>query len=559
MFLGGPAGLFEYDADGKLLAAYRVGFELPASPLAELKVSTAAGAPELLISTHGEGLLIFDGRGFRQVRPDLPDCRTITAMLPLSTGHVLLGTAKHGLLVYDGRALAPFHPALSGLHITALAGDASDLWVGTLDRGVYYWHAGQADNFSEAEGLPDPQVLSLITTGDKTYVGTPDGIAEFTAGKLTRRLADGVFARALLSSGQTLLAGTMDEGTWEIPLAGSQRGSPRSRGEPLSTPVQQLFAGDDALYAVGRDGLYRMNPGRQGWNRVLGGESALLTDRDVSALAVDASGKLWVGYFDRGLDMVEPGLRHVEHVENDHVFCVNRIVPDARRGLVAVATANGLVMFDRAGTQRQILGRADGLIADHVTDVALSSTGMVLATAAGLTFMDSSGLRSLYAFHGLINNHVYALGVSGDRLLAGTLGGISVLDGGVIRASYTTANAALKQNWITAIVPVGEEWFVGTYGAGVQRLDAGGRFQSFPDATGPFEVNPNAMLVTAQHVFAGTLGSGLYVYSRGNGRWTQVTTGLPSANVTAIAAAGGYVYVGTDNGLVRITEQDLSF
>ena len=95
MFLGGPAGLFEYDADGKLLAAYRVGFELPASPLAELKVSTAAGAPELLISTHGEGLLIFDGRGFRQVRPDLPDCRTITAMLPLSTGHVLLGTAKH--------------------------------------------------------------------------------------------------------------------------------------------------------------------------------------------------------------------------------------------------------------------------------------------------------------------------------------------------------------------------------------------------------------------------------------------------------------------------------
>ena len=35
-----------------------------------------------------------------------------------------------------------------------------------------------------------------------------------------------------------------------------------------------------------------------------------------------------------------------------------------------VATANGLVRFDAAGSQEQVLTRADGLIADHVTDVA---------------------------------------------------------------------------------------------------------------------------------------------------------------------------------------------
>jgi len=31
--------------------------------------------------------------------------------------------------------------------------------------------------------------------------------------------------------------------------------------------------------------------------------------------------------------------------------------------------------------------------------------------------------------------------------------------------------------------------------------------------------------------------------------------GLPSANVTALALASGYLYVGTDNGLVRVQEQ----
>ena len=75
--------------------------------------------------------------------------------------------------------------------------------------------------------------------------------------------------------------------------------------------------------------------------------------------------------------------------------------------------------------------------------------------------------------------------------------------------------------------------------------------------TGPFEVNPNAMLVTERHVFAGTLGNGLYVYDRASARWSTVTEGLPSENVTALAESDGYLYVGTDNGLVRIQEEKL--
>ena len=65
------------------------------------------------------------------------------------------------------------------------------------------------------------------------------------------------------------------------------------------------------------------------------------------------------------------------------------------------------------------------------------------------------------------------------------------------------------------------------------------------------------MLVTKDHVFAGSLDRGLYVYDRRKERWTVVTDGLPSANVTALAESNGYVYVGTDNGLVRIEEKKL--
>jgi ligand-binding sensor domain-containing protein len=67
-------------------------------------------------------------------------------------------------------------------------------------------------------------------------------------------------------------------------------------------------------------------------------------------------------------------------------------------------------------------------------------------------------------------------------------------------------------------------------------------------------VNPNAMLATARAVYAGSLSGGLYVYDRATGRWSNPTAGLPSRNVTALAARGGYIYAGTDNGLVRFPE-----
>jgi len=98
---------------------------------------------------------------------------------------------------------------------------------------------------------------------------------------------------------------------------------------------------------------------------------------------------------------------------------------------------------------------------------------------------------------------------------------------------------------------------IGTYGSGVLALDSQGKFHTFQTATTSTEINPNAMLVTKDHVFAGSLDRGLYVYDREKERWTVVTDGLPSMNVTALAEGNGYIYVGTDNGLVRIEESKL--
>jgi ligand-binding sensor domain-containing protein len=124
----------------------------------------------------------------------------------------------------------------------------------------------------------------------------------------------------------------------------------------------------------------------------------------------------------------------------------------------------------------------------------------------------------------------------------------------------TLKNSGLKRNWITALLRVPQTdtqdtWFVGTYGGGVVQMDGAGHVTAMDVAD--VVINPNAMFETPQHVFAGSLDDGLLVYNRASHHWSRITAGLPSKNVTAFAENGGELYVGTDNGIVRIAETRL--
>lgn len=550
------AGLFLYDRNGRLIRAYRAGMELPGAELGPISSGGAAGSnePELFIATRGAGLLVFDGSRFRQILPDDTRIRRVTAVLVLGSGQVLLGTERQGVLVFDGRRLKAFERRLAGAHITAMAGSEGDLWIGTLQDGVFHYEAGRLDELRDA--LPDPQVLSVAVAEGAAYVGTPLGVVEFRDSRRERTVAEGFFARAVARRGDVLEVGTEDEGILDVPLdARPEHTRSTGQGSPREA-IQRLATVEGEVYAVTANAIFRYDPGFRKWTSALSAGASLMADRNVAALAL-SGGRLWIGYFDRGLDVADAGLEHAEHHESDTLFCINRIVPDAAHGRTAVATANGLVMFDSGGEPRQVLGRKDGLLADHVTDVAFRDGGMVVATPAGLSFVDRGGVRSLYVFHGLVNNHVYAVATQGAQVVAGTLGGLSVLDNDVVRANYTTANSHLTHNWITAVARLGSDWFVGTYGAGVLRLEASGEWHSFPDLKPGLVVNPNAMAASRDRIYAGTLDDGLLVFDQASGRWIHTDEGLPSRNVTAIAAGNEYVYVGTDNGLVRIAEGTL--
>ncbi|HYM08630.1 MAG TPA: two-component regulator propeller domain-containing protein, partial [Terriglobales bacterium] len=354
LYIASPAGLLEYDSNGTPLRQFLVGRELPSSPLVALAPAVLADShePELLLATAQDGVLAFNGRSFRQIYPQEPEARDITCLLPVSSGHLLIGTKKRGVLLYDGKQITPLHPTLGGLYVQALSGNESDLWVGTLSQGVLHWHAGATETFGEKEGLPDPQVQAIAAAEEKTYVGTVLGVAEFDRGRFSRVVAPGVLVTSLLPQGDNLIVGSEDQGVISVPLAG-RRASVSSSGTAELSEVRQVLDSGDAVYVLTRKALFQMRARGFGWKQVLQPGAALLSDRNVSALAVDGRGRVWVG-------TLSQGVLHW-HAGATETFGEKEGLPDPQVQPIAAAeektyvgTVLGVAEFDRGRFSRVV-------------------------------------------------------------------------------------------------------------------------------------------------------------------------------------------------------------
>ncbi len=563
LFVCGRSSLTRYGADGFPQQTWYVGAELPPFPLTSLAVRRGTGSPELWIGTGGAGVLIYDGQKLMQMLPAEPGRRKISAILPLSNGYVLLGTPKNGLYITDGKHLKLLHPQFAYTEVTALAGDEDEIWVGTRREGVWRWRAGEAIQF-KAE-LPDPQVLSLYADAGRAWAGTPLGVAEFANGQFRRPLAEGVFAQSLLARSGSLFIGTVDEGVVSVPLTAHTM-----HANLLAQPSPSLLQGENVT-ALADTGIDVLAIAGSNVTRLPSAEPVIATTDEalsaghISALLVDSRGRLWIGYFDRGLDLLGQGSSpRLRHIEDDLVFCVNRIKEDPRQDRIVVAAANGVAVFDAAAELRETFTGKNGLASSYVSDLlfqpndSASESTLLIATPAGITFVEQGSISTLSAFQGLVNNHVYTLAARDRTLLAGTLGGFSVLQNGSVSSNFTTANSSLRQNWITASAVAGNDIYLGTYGSGVIRVRRDLTFTSFKEfAKQRIEINPNAMVTTDRAIYAGTAGQGLAVLRAGEERWHFIQAGLPSLNVTALAARNGVLYVGTDNGLVSAIEREI--
>jgi ligand-binding sensor domain-containing protein len=575
LFVTSNQGLLQLDQNGREVRRYTALDGLPSNHLTAL----AKTAEALWIAVGPQGLLKFTGGQFEFFYAERASDFEVTALLAMSSGELWVGTKQRGLLVFQNDRAVEFAPTISARFITALQGDHQQAVIGTFNEGAWVYRQGILSHFRKTAGengsLLDDQVTSVAASLEAVYVGTPLGVTEIRNGKTSRNFAEGLTIRSLTTASKPVAV--TDQGLVTLNAsATAQLGQPLSAESPhrsfiqhgaASAGINSLLSFSNGWLALADTGIYSTDSLERGMWRQFGkdsygkqaagadrAEAFELSDTNISALAFDENQNLWVGYFDRGLDVFDSRGRRLMHHEDDRIFCVNHLLalPDGR---MAVSTANGLAVYN--GTQlRHFITEKQGLI--HKAVAMTHSFGGVAeswlaATAEGVSLFEGNRpIQNLFALHGLASNHVYCASSLGKRVYLGTLVGISILEEGRIAFSWNTANSGLAANWINALAVLGSKLFVGTYGGGIQSVDGDGQWTDYSEVIGRFEVNPNAMAVDGGRLYTGTLDRGVQIYDDSQGRWQQLREGLPSQNVTAFAFMSDRVLVGTDKGLVEI-------
>jgi ligand-binding sensor domain-containing protein len=531
----------------------RAGADLPGSPITALAVGTLGkeDRPQLWIATRGAGIVAYNGKQFRHLQIDLQANAKVHALSFATDGNLWLAT-DDGILIFDGTVLRRAPAPLDHGVFTHLLIAQDAVYASGGDRGLILFSGGQSKTINKEQGLPDSQILTLTSGGTLTsavdqeiLVGTPLGAAILKSGLVVKTVArDRIVGTAAYQNGWWISG--PDSGLLHVQENGSV-------SVPSSVSAEILLAMPQAILFANAQGISIWRDRRL--EMVAASLSSKLVDAHVSTLAMDDQQRLWIGYFDQGLQVLDAAGNSQLKLNDGKVFCVNKIL--SRGEKTWVATANGLAVFNESLQMIDWKTQKDGLISSHVTDLAFDNDSLIAATPAGVTWLDREP-ESIYVRQGLVNNHVYSLTTWNRSLVAGTLGGISIIKDRRPLENFTTTNSPLRSNWISALATLGRTLFVGTYGGGVSFAPSttGNNRTDWRQVEGIPQtavINPGGSATSDRAVYFGTLDQGLFQVNA-DGRAKQITDGLPSRNITAVLAHQRKIYIGSDNGLTILPE-----
>ncbi|HPQ70829.1 MAG TPA: hypothetical protein PKW95_17020 [bacterium] len=390
--------------------------------------------------------------------------------------------------------------------------------------------------------LPAPHetATALVFVDDRALIGSMNGLLAATEYGMTSLLND-IAVSAVARFGERMVLGGVH---------GELLDDAGATLAACPSAVRRLLVDGQRLLIVAADGLYQWDGAHDPTPATPNELLRPWPEGYVTALLPLPDGRVLVGTLNRGLVAFDPATATTGAARLSD-FGVNRIVADDAG--YWVATTNGLARLDDALAERRWLKLADGLPGRNIAAVLATDKGLFLAGNAGLGRLSAAGLQAIDAFHGLAGNHLYCLAAD-DRgnLLAGGLAGLSLLGGseGLTVTKIFTAAQGLPHNWINAVLRAENGWWVGTYGGGVGVLTDEGAWRGAPD-TASWSVNVNCAAALGSLTVFGTLENALAL-GRDSRRMISFAAGLPSRNVTALAVAGGTLWVGTDHGLARL-------
>lgn len=207
-------------------------------------------------------------------------------------GSIWLGTLSGGVLRWlgdgDWRAYTPADGLPRRGAESMVQDGEGNLWVGTLGFGVYRGRRHQGDwHFTREPALGDGGILAYHDGW--IWAASAGGLRRFHPRRRRREeLRQGPLSqhwiRQFAVDGAGKLWAVGNDGLFEVSAAGAVR---KSLPESIGSPFTVAPSGADGLWLGTGKGLFRYTPA--------GGAEPVGPRYGVSALGVDARGRLWVG------------------------------------------------------------------------------------------------------------------------------------------------------------------------------------------------------------------------------------------------------------------------
>ncbi len=532
--------------------------------LAENRIAgIAVVSGKVLLAHPNEGISLYSPKKIEQIRFRDDRLNHISALSSYVNG-VVLATASGDILEYDGEKFLLKHTNLlenSEAEITALLATREGVFIGTNLSGFYSLSEGQLKKEGESH-FSSSRVNALVSEGYSVYAATDRGIFK----RVRKNQFEKVYGDSpvlSMNSKTGFTAGTYFGELLEL-KEGKTPVAVKIPGE--SKPVRGIIrAGDElGLESAGsmiicfEDALLRRSADGRFYRIARSVNLKTISANYITSFDVDTEGKLWVGYFDRGIDILSADMKLLQHLENEDIHIIRHLKYDSNRRVMKAATSRGVLEI-RNDFSYDVINREDGLIHNEVSHINFTPDGELYSTAGGVTFNRSGILRSLYVFHGLGSNHVYCSANRGPLSYAGTLHGISVIKDMVVTNTYTTSDSGLPGNWVSALMVDSEgTLWAGTYGEGIARLTEENKWEPIKCPYGRLNVNNNALIMIDNYLLIGTLSNGIIIYDTGREEWSRFDDALPSSNVTAFFKKGNNILVGTDAGILIFNKNNLN-
>ncbi|MGD1844665.1 MAG: two-component regulator propeller domain-containing protein [Salibacteraceae bacterium] len=273
----------------------------------------------------------------------------------------------------------------------------NNMWLGTYGGGLYLLKDKLFSIYSEWQGLPSNNVLSILIGKKGNYwIGTEGGltIMDFTENATTTlTTADGLPGNEVTAlfedQNGTIWGGTARNGLFMVQLLD---GEPRISFPPDALTYESInsIAQDQqgqVIVGTVSSGLYLLRPDvRKVENFTL---TNGLSHNDVRQVFVDSKDRLWLATHGGPINMYANREIHYFGVESEvEGFNFNAFAEDLKGNVWVGSYGSGVYCYD--GDKFKLFDRSSGLLSDYVYSISCDTKGNVwVGTKLGLSKIEA--------------------------------------------------------------------------------------------------------------------------------------------------------------------------